>query len=84
MHADFYFYNIVCHLVCPSAGFQSREQKVYVSEFYRRVQTLLDEVDAMIPRIGELVSSAEWRRADELVWQAGVNLETSKNIMKAL
>jgi hypothetical protein len=63
---------------------QSREQKVYVSEFYRRVQTLLDEVDAMIPRINDLMSHAEWRKADELAWQAGVNLETSKNIMKAL
>ena len=63
---------------------RSRETKVYVSEHYRRVQTLLSEVDTLIQDLEKLVVSSEWRRADEVLWQAGVNLETSKNIMKAV
>jgi hypothetical protein len=63
---------------------RSHEHRVYVSEYFRRVQTLLDDVDSMIIKIDAFVTNAEWRQADEMVWQAGVNLETSKNIMKAL
>jgi hypothetical protein len=57
---------------------------VYVSPQYSKIQKLLDEVADFVPLINRHIEDRSWSKADELVWQCGVTLETCKNIMKAV
>jgi hypothetical protein len=57
---------------------------VYVSEQYTKIQKLLDEVENDLQPIQQAMTKNLWKRADELVWQCGVTLETCRNIIKAV
>ena len=63
---------------------RSREASVYVSPQYRTVQSLLDSVQAAVPRIATARADGQLQIADDLLWQCGVDLESCKNMMKAV